>query len=169
MRSGRGSMALLMVLLAGAGPPLGASGGESEDAALRKEIEGALSFLVGGGSSGSNDMGESLARLVEVARKLAERPAVPPPAREELTAAAAIVRQKSALGPEAEAALRRAYAALNKGQAFKVPAGLAGLPAVLASGKESADQALTALDGHRYADAARDLVGIVLLVVTPVV
>ena len=139
----------------------------STPADLATDIKTTGAAILDGGSGGPDTTKQALTHLVEIAFRIAEDGKLSESSRAKLNAAVEKVRHASAFDEQAGAALREAYTSLNGGVAFAVPASVSGLAAAAAYGHAQIDRGISALQGGRPADAARDVVGVVIFVVTP--
>jgi hypothetical protein len=164
----RGSRAALILALAAAvvghGLIARAQGTEADRA---KAIESTAKVLLEPGPSGPVDGPGAVARLVEIAVEIGEGAPIPAPARAKLAAAREQVRSHSALDPRCAAAIREAYLSLGDGQPYKFPADVKSIEAARASGRVQIDRAVVALRAGRREDSAREILGTVLMVITP--
>jgi len=121
------------------------------DAALRKE-------------SATADRVKAVHQLVKVAARIGEEGRLLPKAfRTKVEEAAA---DPSAFEQRGIPALNEAYAALNGGRSFAFP-DVSNLDDAVAYGRQQVERASKALKAGRHEEAARELTGFILLVVTP--
>ena len=123
--------------------------------------------LLAGGSSGPGDVHATLRHLVEIACDLGREARLPAPVQAKLEAATAEARRLSPLDERSRAAVAEAYAALSDGRAFEFPASVHSIEGAKAYGRGQVDRCLAALSSGRRQEAARELLGLVLLVITP--
>jgi hypothetical protein len=156
-RTGRLTFAILVTL--------GVRGGEAQTADLAAEVKATAGVILSGDRPG--EIPEALVRLVTLASRIAAEGKLPEAVRTKLEAARAGARPEGLLGEKSQASLREAYALLNEGRPFAMPKGLDGLDALMAHGRKQVDRSVTALGKAKPAEAARELVGFILLVITP--
>jgi len=119
------------------------------------------------GSGGAGDAHAALRHLLEIAADLGREARLPAPAQAKLDAARAQARRVSPLDATVRAAAAEAYAALDDGRAFAFPKEVGTIEQAKAYGRGQVDRALAALSAGRPQEAARGVVGFVLLVITP--
>ena len=123
--------------------------------------------LLQGGSSGEGDVYAALRHLLEIAGDLGREARLPAPAQAKLDAAAAEARRLSPLDGAVRSKVAEAYAALDQGRPFVFPKAVGSIEQAKAYGRGQVDRSLAALSTGRPHEAARELVGFVLLVITP--
>jgi hypothetical protein len=131
------------------------------------DIRAAGATIFDGGAGGAAATSQALTQLVEVALRIGEDGKLPASTRGQLGAVLERARQGSVLDEEAGAALRKAYAALNGGAPFSPPANVSSLEAAAAHGRAQLERGIEELQAGRPSEAARDIVGVVIFVVTP--
>ncbi len=119
------------------------------------------------GSGGVGDVHAPLRHLLDIASDLGRDARLPAPAQAKLDAARAQARRLSPLDAAVRAATAEAYAALDEGRAFAVPKEVGTIEQAKAYGRGQVDRAVAAVAAGRPQEAARELVGFVLLVITP--
>jgi hypothetical protein len=119
------------------------------------------------GAGGSGDVHAALRHLLDVARDLGREARLPASAQAKLDAASAEARRLSPLDGAVRAAAGEAYTALNQGSAFAFPREIGSIEQARAYGRGQVDRAVAATSAGRPQEAARELVGLVLLVITP--
>ncbi len=119
------------------------------------------------GSGPSGDVHAPLRHLLDIAADLGREARLPAPAQAKLDAARAQARRVSPLDGTVRAAAAEAYAALDEGRAFAFPKEVGTIEQAKAFGRGQVDRALAALSARRPQEAAREVVGFVLLVITP--
>lgn len=119
------------------------------------------------GSSGPGDVHAALRHLLEIAGDLGREARLPAPALAKLDAASAEARRLSPLDEAVRATLAEAYVALNQGAPFVFPKEVGSIEQAKAYGRGQVDRSLAAVSAGRPQEAARELVGFVLLVITP--
>jgi len=124
-------------------------------------------LLRGTGATSESETFGSLARLVDAAARIGEEANLPEPARARIEAARTTVKRLSPLDERSRAAVAEAYAALNDGRFFEFPASVHSIEEAKAYGRGQVDRCLAALSAKRPQEAARELLGLVLLVATP--
>lgn len=120
------------------------------------------------GNSGlAGDAHAPLRHLLDIAADLGREAGLPAPAQAKLDAARAQAGRLSPLDGTVRAAAAEAYAALDEGRAFAFPKEVGTIEQAKAFGRGQVDRALAALSARRPQEAAREVVGFVLLVITP--
>jgi hypothetical protein len=130
------------------------------------DIRRTTDALLQGGSGGPGDTHAALRHLLEIATGLGREARLPPNVQAKLDAASAQAHRLS-LDAAVQAAVADAYAALNQGEAFALPKAVGNIEQARAYGRGQVDRALAAVSAGRPQEAARELVGFVLLVITP--
>jgi hypothetical protein len=105
--------------------------------------------------------------LIRTASLLAHDAALPKAVQSRLEAAAAGVRDERAPDEKVAEELRSAYEALNGGRAFALPSEVKSMKALKEHGRGQVDRCLAALAAGKHQEAARELAGFLLLVLTP--
>ena len=146
--------------LAGAPAP-GRAGDASED------VRAATERLLASDSQGPGDVHEALRRVLDITVSLGREARLPAPAQAKLDAASAQARRLSPLDERARAAVDEAYTAVNAGRAFAFPGAVSSIEQAKAYGRAQVDRSLAALAAGRSEEATRELLGFVLLVITP--
>jgi hypothetical protein len=134
---------------------------------LGDDIRRTADPMLQGGSSGPFDAHAILRHLLEIAGDLGREARVPVPTQAKLDAAVAEARRLSPLDSTVRATVAEAYAALNEGRPFTFPKEVGSIEQAKAYGRGQVDRSVAAASGGRPAEAARELVGLVLLVITP--
>jgi hypothetical protein len=116
---------------------------------------------------GSGDLRAALRHLLEIARSLGREARLPAPTQATLDAAVAEARRFSPLETAVRARVGEAYAALDQGRAFVFPKEVGSIEEARAYGRGQVDRSVAALSAGRPREAARELLGFVLLVITP--
>jgi len=147
---------LAVLWLAGAASP---ATGVADD--IRRTTDALLQ------GEGPGDVHATLRHLLEIAGDLGREARLAAPAQAKLDAALAEARRLSPLDAAVRAKAAEAYAALDQGRAFAFPKEVASIEQAKAYGRGQADRSLAALSAGRPQEAARELVGLVLLVITP--
>ncbi len=119
------------------------------------------------GSGGAGDVHAPLRHLLDIVADLGREAQLPAPAQAKLDAARAQARRVSPLDGTVRAAAGEAYAALNEGRAFAFPKEVGSIEQAKQYGRGQVDRALAALTAGRPQEAAREVAGFVLLVITP--
>jgi hypothetical protein len=145
-----------------AGAPAPARAGDASE-----DVRAATERLLAGGSQGPGDVHEPLRRLLDVTAGIGREARLPAPAQAKLDAASALARRLSPLDERARAAVDEAYTAVNAGRAFLFPRAVGSIEQAKAYGRAQVDRSLAALAAGRSEEAARELLGFVLLVITP--
>ena len=123
--------------------------------------------LLQGASGGPGDVHTALRHLLEIAAGLGREARLPAPAQAKLDTASAQAQRLSPLDGAVRTRVAEAYAALNQGGAFAFPKAVGSIDQAKAYGRGQVDRALAAVSAGRPLEAARELVGFVLLVITP--
>jgi len=147
---------LAVLWLAGAASP---ATGVADD--IRRTTDALLQ------GEGPGDVHTTLRHLLEIAADLGREARLAAPAQAKLDAAVAEARRLSPLDAAVRAKAAEAYAALDQGRAFAFPKEVASIEQAKAYGRGQVDRTLAALSAGRPQEAARELVGLVLLVITP--
>jgi len=134
---------------------------------LGDDIRRTTDPLLQGGSGGSADVHAALRHLLEIAADLGREARLPAPAQAKLDAASAQAQRLSPLDGAVRATVAEAYAALDQGRPFAFPKAVGSIDQAKAFGRGQVDRALAAVSAGRPQEAARELVGFVLLVITP--
>jgi hypothetical protein len=132
-----------------------------------KAIESAVGPLLGPGPSEPSAGTQALRRVIEIAAEIGQDARVPAPVRAKLTAAADLARSRSPLDASCVAAIHEAYASLGPGQPYKFPAEVKSIESAQAAGRAGIDRAVAALRAGRSEESVRELLGVALLVSTP--
>jgi hypothetical protein len=143
----------------------GATLGEAGDVA--GEVRQAVQGLLASDPQGPGDVHEALRRVLDVAAGLGREAGLPAPAQAKLDAASAQARRLSPLDERSRAAVAEAYAAVSGGRAFAFPPEVGSIEQAKAYGRAQVDRGLAAVAAGRPQEAARELLGFVLLVITP--
>ena len=131
------------------------------------DIRRTADVLLQGGSHGPGEAHEALRHLLEIAAGLGREARLPAPAQAKLDAAGAQARRLSPLEGAVRATVAEAYAALDEGRPFSFPKSVGSIEQAEAYGRGQVDRSRAALSAGRPQEAARELVGFVLLVITP--
>jgi hypothetical protein len=163
MRNATTALALAglgVLWLSGAPAPAGA-GSAAED------IRGTTDRLLAGGSQGPEDAEAALRRLLDITAGIGREAHLSAPVQARLDAASAQAHGLSPLDARVRASVDEAYAALNGGRAFDFPKSVGSIEQAKAYGRSQVDRSLAALSAGRAEEAARELLGLVRLVITP--
>jgi hypothetical protein len=114
-----------------------------------------------------DEVPKALAHLVALAGGIAKDAKLAGPSRAKLDAAVEKTAKASPLDPASASAVSEAYAALNGGRAFAFPADVKGIEGAKALVRTLSEKSVKALEAGRAEEAARDLLGCVLAVITP--
>jgi hypothetical protein len=161
MRKRRTALALAglgLLWLAGTGSPATGTG---------DDIRRTADLLLQGGSHGPDATHEALRHLIEIAAGLGRQARLPAPAQAKLDAADAEARRLSPLDSAVRTTVAEAYASLDQGRPFVFPKAVGSIEQAKAYGRGQVDRSLAALSAGRPREAAREIVGLVLLVITP--
>jgi len=145
-----------------AGTPASADAGD-----VARDIRATADRLLAGGSEGPGEVQEPLRHLIEVAAGVGREGRLAAPVQAKIDSAAAQARRLSPLDERARAAVDEAYAALNQGRPFAFPKAVGSIEQAKGYGRGQVDRSLAALSAGRSEEAARELLGFVLLVITP--
>lgn len=143
------------------------AGAASPATGVGDDIRRTADPLLQGGSSGPGDAHAILRHLLEIAGDLGREARLPVPAQAKLDAAVAEARRVSPLEGTVRAKVAEAYAALNEGRPFTFPKEVGSIEQAKAYGRGQVDRSVAAVSAGRPGEAARELAGLVLLVVTP--
>ena len=146
---------------------LGLGGAPSAAAGTGDEIRRTADVLLQANAHSHEEVHAALRGLVGNAGDLGRQAGLPGPAQAKLDAAGAEARRLSPLDHTVRAKLAEAYAALDGGRSFAFPKEVGSIEQARAYGRGQVDRSLAALDAGRPQEAARELVGLVLLVITP--
>ncbi len=146
----------LVALAAPAAPP-------DRAADVRKTVDAAL--RPGAGETG--EASKALAHLVAIAGGIARDAKLAGPARAKVDVAVEKTAKAGAMDPASVAAIAEAYTALNGGREFSFPADVKKIDDAKGLVRSLSEKSLKALEAGRTGEAARDLLGCVLAVVTP--
>ena len=160
----RAASALVTAGLAALGFAGGALSGAGDVAG---DVRQAVKELLASDSQGPGEVHEALRRVLDVAAGLGREASLPAPAQARLDAASAQARRLSPLDERSRAAVVEAYAAVSGGRAFVFPPEVGSIEQAKAYGRAQVDRSLAAVAAGRPQEAARELLGFVLLVVTP--
>jgi hypothetical protein len=147
-----------MLWLAGAATP--ATG-------ARDDIRRTADPLLQGGSHEPGDVDGALRHLLEIAAGIGREGRLPAPVQAKLDAASTQAHRLSPLDEAVRATVAEAYAALNQGGPFAFPKAVRSIDQARVYGRGQVERSLAALAAGRAEEAARELVGFVLLVITP--
>lgn len=117
-------------------------------------------------ASSEGDVGTPLLRLLDLGGRIAADAGLET-AKSRIAAASAVGRRLSLLDERSRAAVAEAYAAVNGGRSFEFPRSVASIEQAKEHGRGQVDRCLAALGAGRHEEAARELLGFVLLVITP--
>jgi hypothetical protein len=134
---------------------------------VARDIRATADRLLAGGSDAPGEVHEALRHLIEIAAGVGREAHLPAPVQAKLDSASAQAHRLSPLDERARAAVSEAYAALNEGRPFAFPKAVGSIDQAKGYGRGQVDRSLAALSAGRSEEAARELLGFVLLVVTP--
>ena len=106
-------------------------------------------------------------RSISLAGSVAKDAKLPGPARAKLDAAVEKTTNAGPMDPASVAAISEAYAALNGERAFTFPPDVKSVDGAKALFRRLSERSVRALEAGRAGEAARDLLGCVLAVITP--
>jgi hypothetical protein len=132
---------------------------------LEKKIEAASAEFLDGKNSDSKTKGFLL--LLEAIEDASVRAELSPEFREKINAARRFCGQFSIVDQNGVKALREAYAMLNGGREFQIPAQVTGIETAVQYCREEFAAALEALKAGNPTDAAKSLLEAAVMVVTP--
>jgi hypothetical protein len=153
---------LASVGMAGAAPPA-LAGSEG----LAQEIESVSKVLLSETQPSRAVLQKGLTDLLRCASRISAAAELPTPAQERLDAAVASYDAGGFLGPETRATVRRAYQAVTGGHPFVFPESVGSIEEARDYGRGQIERALAALDAGRSREAVEEVLGFVLLVITP--
>lgn len=139
--------------------------GLAQPADLAADVKTTADVILGGNRPG--EIPKAIIRLVTLASRIAAEGKLPLAVRAKLDTARTSLRAEGLLNAKAEASLREAYALLNGGRAFALPSEVDGLEALMAHGRGQVGRSVAALGKAKPEEAARELLGFILLVITP--
>lgn len=139
--------------------------GEASAGDVARDIRGAADRLLAEGGPG--DVHEALRSVLDIAASLGREARLSAPVQAKLDAASARARRLSPLDERSRVAVDGAYAAVNGGRAFAFPPGVGSIEQARSYGRAQVDRGLAALAAGRSEEAARELLGLVCLVITP--
>ena len=119
------------------------------------------------GTSGPGDAHAALRHLLGIAADLGREARLPAAAQAKLDAARAEAHRLSPLDQAVRATVAEAYRALSQGAPFVFPKEVASIEQAREHGRGQVDRSVAALSAGRPQEAARELLGFVLLVITP--
>lgn len=119
------------------------------------------------GSSAPGDAHAVLRHLLDIAGKLGREARLPAATQAKLDAAVAEAHRLSPLDSAVRASVTEAYAALDPGRPFVFPKVVGSIEQAKACGRGQVDRSVEAVSAGRPQEAARELLGFVLLVITP--
>jgi hypothetical protein len=134
---------------------------------VAKDIRVTVDRLLVGGSDAPGETHEALRHLIEIAAGVGREAHLAAPVQAKLDSASAQARRLSPLDERARATVDEAYAALNQGRPFAFPKAVGSIEQAKVYGRGQVDRSLAALSAGRSEEATRELLGFVLLVVTP--
>lgn len=155
-----------VLALAGLGL-LWVAGAASPATGVGDDIRRTADPLLQGGSRGPGDAHAILRHLLEIAGDLGREARLSAPAQAKLDAAVAEARRVSPLEVPVRAKVAEAYAALNEDRPFTFPKEVGSIEQAKAYGRGQVDRSVAAVSAGRPREAARELAGLVLLVITP--
>lgn len=145
---------------------LGVLGAQAQSTDLSADVKTTADIILSGGRT--DEVPKAIVHLVTLAARIATEGKLPEAVRTKLDAARTNSQPERLLDAKSAANLREAYALLNGGQAFVVPSELDGIEALMAHGRGQVDRSVAALGKAKPEEAVRELLGFILLVITPV-
>lgn len=119
------------------------------------------------GSSGPGDAQGALRHLLGIAVDLGREARLPAAGQAKLDAASAEAHRLSPLDQTVRVKVAEAYQALGQGAPFVFPKEVGSIERAREYGRGQVDRSVAALSAGRPQEAARELLGFVLLVITP--
>jgi hypothetical protein len=144
-----------------------AQGTGPEPVDLPREIQSAAGVLLADTDLERAALDAALGRLVRAAGEISREMDLPESSRTKIEAVCERSLRESFLDAQASAALSEAYDGLSGGRRFVFPESVASIDEAREFGRGQIEGALAALKAGDSADAARELLGFVLLVTTP--
>jgi len=133
--------------------------------ALAEKIQKASALLLD--SEKSEDKSQGFLLLVESIDLAATGGGFPAGFQDEVRGALELFRQGSILDQEGGNKLRKAYALLNAGKSFQMPAEISSLDQAVEYGRTQINSALDQVKAGKNADAVKPLLEVILMVITP--
>jgi hypothetical protein len=153
-------MAMLFVLMA-----LGLPGKPAPADSLTEKIQKASSLLLD--SEKSEDKSQGFLLLVEAVDLAAAGGSFPAGFQEEIRGALEILHKGSILDQQGGDKLKKAYALINSGKSFEMPAKISSIDQAVEYGRSQIGAALTQVKAGKNADAVKPLLEVLLMVITP--
>jgi hypothetical protein len=153
-------MAILFVLTAFAMTKMAVSADS-----LAEKIQKASALLLD--SEKSEDKNQGFLMLVESVDLAAAGGGFPAGFQEEIRGALEILRRGSILDQQGGEKLRKAYALVNSGKSFQMPAEIASINQAVEYGRSQIGAALTQVKAGRNAAAVKPLLEVLLMVIMP--
>jgi hypothetical protein len=153
-------MAALFFLMA-----LGQFGKPAPADNLGEKIQKASALLLD--SEKSEDKSQGFLLLVESIDLAAAGGSFPAGFQEEIRGALNLFRQGSILNLQAGEKLRKAYALVNSGKPFQMPAEVKSIDQAVEYGRNQVQAALNQVKAGKNADAVKPLLEVILMVITP--
>jgi hypothetical protein len=157
---------LVTVAFGGLGA-LGLAAAATPGASVAEEVRRTCDVLLNARTSGPGEAHTALRRLIEIAGDLGREAHLAAAAQAKLDAAIAEARRLSPLDGAVRAPMLEAYAALDGRRPFAFPKEVGSIEQAKTYGRGQANRSLAALSTGRSQEAARELVGLVLLVIAP--
>jgi len=132
---------------------------------LEEKIQKATSLLLDSEKSEDKDRGFLL--FVESIDLAAAGGSFPAAFQDEIRGALEIFRRGSILDQQGGDKLRKAYALLNGGKPFQIPAEISSIAQAVEYGRTQVRSALAQVKAGKDADAVRPLLEVILMVITP--
>lgn len=131
------------------------------------EIRTTVAAMSGTGEGSQEECLKGLAQVVRIAGAIARDGGLTGPGRAKLDAAVEALATTRPLEPAFATAIGDAYAALNDGRAFVFPAEVKTVEQARTWIRALSESSVAALGAGHHGEAARDLLGCVLAVITP--
>lgn len=157
-----GLVAMLFVLMA-----IGLRGTPAPADSLAEKIQKASSLLLD--SEKSEDKNQGFLLLVESIDLAAAGGSFPAGFQGEIRGALEIFRQGSILDQQGGEKLKKAYALINSGKSFQMPAEISSIDQAVEYGRSQIRAALSQVKAGKNADAVKPLLEVLLMVITPMV
>lgn len=163
----KGKLLVLLLVFAGRVWAGGSPATGSESAALARGIESASGVILSDEQPSSEEMQGALADLLQTASAISRSAGLPAPTQKSLDLATAAYAEGRFLEPPAVAKVHRAYEAVSGDRAFAFPQEVGSIEEARDHGRRQIQNALRALEVGRSKEAIQEILGLVLLVTTP--
>jgi hypothetical protein len=157
----------MTALLAAAGLlSIGVPAGQAQSPDVATDVKTTTETILRG--SGPAEVDKATRHLIDLLHRVATEGKLPQAFRTKVEAARVASQAGGSLDAKAVPALREAYAAVNAGRAFAMPDDVDSMETLMAYGRGRAERSVAALGKARSDEAARELLGFILFVVTPI-